>query len=104
MMTKQKEAMAAVPRMATRAIRGARRRVRPIIVRGDNAVHRRVGLTVSEYDRAFPILRPIFPDNVEILADPRFADSCREIKGLTLLDTPRLANLWTLCQMCDSQG
>jgi predicted O-methyltransferase YrrM len=52
----------------------------------------------------FPILRPTDTCGVEVLADPAFQRSCREIKDLTLLDTPRLANLWSLCRMTNPRG
>jgi predicted O-methyltransferase YrrM len=52
----------------------------------------------------FPILRPVDTNGVEILADLDFQRSCREIEGLTLLDTPRLANLWQLCRMSNPAG
>ncbi len=45
------------------------------------------------------VVRPLDPVGVEILADPAFQSSCRQIEGLTLLDTPRLANLWELCRL-----
>jgi hypothetical protein len=41
---------------------------------------------------------------VEILSDSRFQASCCEIAGLTLLDVPRLANLWQLCQLSNPKG
>jgi hypothetical protein len=48
---------------------------------------------------SFPILKPINPVDVELLADPQFQASVREVAALTLLDTPRLANLWNLCRL-----
>jgi predicted O-methyltransferase YrrM len=47
------------------------------------------------------VLRPLDPVGVEILSDAEFQASCRQIEGLTLLDTPRLANLWELCRLTD---
>jgi len=41
---------------------------------------------------------------VEILSDAAFQRSCREVAGLTLLDTPRLANLWSLCRLTNPLG
>jgi len=67
-------------------------------------VHRPLRLAVSEHDPSYPVVAPIHPDHVEILGDPAFTDSCREVRRLTLLDTPRLANLWSLCRMCDATG
>ncbi|MEM9561975.1 MAG: TylF/MycF/NovP-related O-methyltransferase [Actinomycetota bacterium] len=93
-----------MPRTFGKVARRVRRRVKPIVVRGDDAIHRRVGLTVGPFDSSFPVLQPIHPDNVEILADAEFTASCREVSGLTLLDTPRLANLWSLCRLCDPTG
>lgn len=54
--------------------------------------------------QGFPILRPLDTNGVEILADPDFQRSCRAIDGLTLLDTPRLANLWALCHLSNPAG
>lgn len=50
------------------------------------------------------ILSSIDAMGVELLENPNFQNSCHEIKGLTLLDLPRLANLWQLCQISNSQG
>lgn len=91
-------------RNGRRVARGFRRRMWPPFVRADDAVHRLGGLTVSTYDRTFPVVLPLHPDRVEVLAEPEFVRSCREIRDLTLLDTPRLANLWTLSRMCDGDG
>jgi hypothetical protein len=44
------------------------------------------------------------PGHVEVLADPAFRASLEEVAGLTVLDLPRLANLWTLCQMTNPAG
>jgi hypothetical protein len=53
----------------------------------------------------YPIIgQAIDPLGVEILADPAFQSSCREVRGLTLLDVPRLANLWQLCRITNRQG
>ncbi len=59
---------------------------------------------ISTPDTDFPILRPIDRNGVEVLADPKFQDSCRMIGDSTLLDTPRLANLWMLCRVTDPAG
>lgn len=44
------------------------------------------------------------PGHVEVLADPAFQASVEEVATLTVLDLPRLANLWTLCQMTNPRG
>lgn len=89
---------------ATRTWGGVRRRVRPRLVAVDNAVHRLVGLAVSEHDANHPVVMPLHPDHVQVLGDPAFIRSCREVRHLTLLDSARLANLWTLSRMCDRDG
>jgi len=48
---------------------------------------------------SFPVYKPLNPVDVELLADPLFQASVREVAPLTLLDTPRLANLWNLCRL-----
>jgi hypothetical protein len=50
---------------------------------------------------AYPVIRPMDRDGLEILADNAFQQSCRSLHGLTLLDTPRLANLWSICRLTD---
>jgi len=52
----------------------------------------------------YSISKPIDTSNVEILGDPAFKASVKEVSNLTLLDTSRLANLWQLCRMTDPQG
>lgn len=52
----------------------------------------------------YPILRPMDRNGIEILANEAFQQSCRSLRGSTLLDTPRLANLWQLCQLTDQDG
>lgn len=59
---------------------------------------------VGPYAPGYPVLKPIDSNRVEILADPVFQASCREVDRLTLLDTPRLANLWSLCRMTNPSG
>lgn len=85
---------------ATRAMHGIRRRVKPPLMSADDSVHRLAGMTVSTYDKSYPVVIPLHPDCVEVLGDPSFSESCREIRNLTMLDTPRLANLWQLSRMC----
>ena len=58
-----------------------------------------VGCRLARTGGAFPILKPLNPLDIEILADPAFQASVGEVAGLTLLDTPRLANLWNLCRL-----
>lgn len=50
------------------------------------------------------MIKPIEPVNIEVLGDPAFQASVREVADLTLLDSGRLANLWTLCRMSDPRG
>ena len=48
--------------------------------------------------------RLIDPAGVEVLADADFQRSYREIEGLTLLDLPRLGNLWQLARASSPDG
>ena len=48
--------------------------------------------------------RLIDPAGVELLVDAEFAHSYREIEGLTLLDLPRLGNLWQLARASSPAG
>ena len=50
------------------------------------------------------LIKPIDPVGVELLGDPAFQASLAEVYDLTLLDTPRLANLWQLCRQTDPGG
>ena len=52
----------------------------------------------------YPITKPVDPAHVEVLADPAFQNSVREVADLTMLDTARLANLWKLCRLTDPRG
>ncbi len=52
----------------------------------------------------FPIHRPLVSENVQILANSSFQESCMQIGGNSLLDTPRLANLWDIAQASNSAG
>ena len=65
---------------------------------------RRRGLRPEPFNESFPVLRPLDANGIEILADLAFQSSCREIEGLTLLDTHRLANLWQLVQLARGEG
>jgi len=62
------------------------------------------GYRLERFNRDYPVLRPLDPKGVEVLADPGFQSSCREISDLTLLDTERLANLWQLCRLSNPEG
>ena len=83
---------------------GLRRRVRPRLLAADDAVHRVFGFTVSEHDAKHPVVVPLHADHVAVLGEPAFIASCKEVRHLTLLDSARLANLWTLSRMCDREG
>jgi Macrocin-O-methyltransferase (TylF) len=68
------------------------------------SLYRKVYAAIFGTSPGFPIIKPIDTYLVEILADPAFQASCHEVARHTLLDTPRLANLWNLCRMTNSQG
>jgi hypothetical protein len=50
------------------------------------------------------LAKPIDENYVEILDDPAFQASVKEVSGITLLDTARLANLWMLCRASNPSG
>jgi hypothetical protein len=50
------------------------------------------------------LTKPIDENYVEILDDPAFQASVKEVRGITLLDTARLANLWMLCRASNPLG
>jgi hypothetical protein len=52
----------------------------------------------------YPVVKPINTFGVEVLRDNDFQKSCREVFFLSMLDTPRLANLWQLCRMANPRG
>jgi len=54
--------------------------------------------------RDYPVIRPMEAEGLEILADPEFQRSCKMVRSITLLDTPRLANLWMLARLTDPNG
>jgi predicted O-methyltransferase YrrM len=58
-----------------------------------------IGCRLVRREGKFPIQKPINPVDVEVLADPGFQASVKEVASLTLLDTARLANLWALCRL-----
>lgn len=73
----------------------------------------RVGLQKLGYD-VIPVGTMTYPDprfflpldttHIEVLHDADFRHSCAQVKGHTVLDVPRLANLWTLCRMANPAG
>lgn len=65
---------------------------------------KQIGYNVSKQNVDYPIHRAIDPVGVEILNNPDFDRSCLEIGKLSLLDTPRLANLWDLSQLSNPEG
>src|SRR5271154_4631856 len=50
------------------------------------------------------LAKPIDENYVEILDDPAFQASVKEVSGITLLDTARLAKLWMLCRGSNTSG
>ncbi len=63
------------------------------------------GFHLSKIQSDYPAIPNLLdPTGVELLADAAFQDSCRAIAGLTLLDLPRLGNLWQFCQMSNPEG
>src|SRR5271157_1541926 len=64
----------------------------------------RLGYCLRKVRGNYAIIKPIDPSNVEVLGDPAFQASVREVEDLTLLDTARLANLWILCKVTDPKG
>ena len=58
-----------------------------------------LGCRLARGGGAYPITKPINPLDIEVLGDKQFQASVNEVSELTLLDTPRLANLWTLCRL-----
>lgn len=59
---------------------------------------------VTDVQKRYPINNPLDVNGVEILADAEFQKSCAQVKGYSLLDTERLANLWMLCRETDPAG
>jgi hypothetical protein len=47
---------------------------------------------------------PIDRNKVEVLDDPEFQNACQTAASLTLLDIPRLANIWQLLRMSNPDG
>jgi hypothetical protein len=63
-----------------------------------------IGYNLRKVRGVYPILKPIDPAHLEVLGDPTFQGSVREVADFTMLDTPRLANLWKLCRLTDPNG
>lgn len=81
-----------------------KRVIKRIILRTFNPVLNRVGFDLVNAIHDYPVLRPMDANGVEILADPEFQRSCKAIGSVTMLDTPRLANLWMLARLTDANG
>jgi hypothetical protein len=87
-------------------------RLKGHILRLDQLLHRRFGLVVCRLNGTYPSLlpshippfTPLDPNGVNVVSDEAFQASCREIFDRTLLDVPRLANLWTFCRMSRGEG
>jgi hypothetical protein len=63
-----------------------------------------LGYHLRKVQGIYPIIKPIDPAHLEVLGDKAFQTSVQEVAHLTMLDTARLANLWTLCKMSDPRG
>ena len=50
------------------------------------------------------VTKPIDENFVAILDDAAFQASVKEVGAITMLDTPRLANLWQLARMSNPAG
>jgi hypothetical protein len=68
------------------------------------SIYRLLGSKILGACPGYPIHKPIDTCQVEILADPEFQKSCKEVSKHTVLDTPRLANLWSLCRLTNPEG
>jgi hypothetical protein len=55
-------------------------------------------------DRARLIKKPTCPDDLDVLHNPAFQSSVAACGEFTYLETARLANLWSLCQMSNPDG
>ena len=64
----------------------------------------RLGFDLVRHSSCNLISKPIDQKYVEILEDISFSNSVEEVSSLSLLDTPRLANLWALSRMTDPNG
>ncbi|HVM47825.1 MAG TPA: TylF/MycF/NovP-related O-methyltransferase [Candidatus Acidoferrum sp.] len=63
-----------------------------------------LGYSLRRVRGVYPVIKPFDPAHLDILADQAFQESVREVAELTMLDTPRLANLWQLCRLTDPSG
>jgi hypothetical protein len=63
-----------------------------------------LGYRLQKVHGVYAITKPIDPSHLEVLGDPVFQASVREVAHLTMLDTARLANLWNLCKLTDPRG
>lgn len=63
-----------------------------------------LGYNLRKVRGVYPIAKPIDPAHLEVLGDPAFQRSVQEVLDCTMLDTPRLANLWQLCRLTDPKG
>ncbi len=61
------------------------------------------GFDIVKY-RNSKITKSIDESYLEVLSDAAFQASVDEVKSITLLDTPRLANIWQLCRMSNPSG
>jgi hypothetical protein len=59
---------------------------------------------VEDIAKRYPVHKPLNPEHVAVLADPAFQRSVVDTAPYTLLDTPRLANLWQICRRSDPAG
>lgn len=67
------------------------------------SVFRTFGFDIKRI-RHSKVTKPIDEGFVAILDDADFQASVKEVSAITMLDTPRLANLWQLCRMSNPAG
>ena len=67
-----------------------------------NKILSRIGLRIYKYEGI--MINPLDENDVEILRDLNFLDSCKEVKPYSLLDTNRLINLWEYCKQSNPDG
>lgn len=73
--------------------------------RGNDQLHGQIEQLKSDQQGALRQLQLLLdPSYVEVLADPEFQRSRLRAEPYTLLDTCRLANLWTLCRQTNPAG
>jgi len=78
--------------------------IKKIIKKAVGKILASAGCQLVRANLDYPVVRPMDTKGVEILADKEFQNSCKMIDGTTLLDTPRLANLWMLARLTDPLG